>query len=137
MFLTGKKNQKTLQCYVLPQIHSVCRPCYVCSVHSEPSEKTAAPSSCCFLLTESDDGLASTSPHLDCTPDNRVRRCRFCLHLSVVKMCKRTLSVFHTSAWKEDTEKTPRRPSMLLEGRLATARRLLGFGSSLPCRLDR
>lgn len=42
-----------------------------------------------------------------------------------------------TRAWKEDTEKTPRRPSMLLEGRLATARRLLGLGSSLPCRLDR
>lgn len=42
-----------------------------------------------------------------------------------------------TRAWKEDTEKMPRRLSAILDGRLATARRLLGFGSSLPCRLAR
>lgn len=42
-----------------------------------------------------------------------------------------------TRAWKEDTEKTPSRPSVVLDGRLATASRLFGLGSSEPCRLDR
>ena len=124
-------------CGVLPGTWSVFRPCCISSERPESSERTAGPaSSCCrFPLTES-DSAASASPRLCCTPEDRqdVQGQRHSLshllfHLLLVSVV--------TRAWKEDTEKTPRRPSMLLEGRLVTARRLLGFGSSLPCRLDR
>lgn len=42
-----------------------------------------------------------------------------------------------TSAWKDETEKMPSRPSANFEGRLAAAKRLFGFGSSPPCKLAR
>lgn len=42
-----------------------------------------------------------------------------------------------TSAWKEETEKIPRRASAALVGRLAVASRLLGLGNSPPCKLAR
>lgn len=87
---------------------------------------------------------AARSPHLDCTPENRAsRQQQFSIQemkyvlLFVLAMHAGIFPLVLTRAWKEDTEKTPRRPSMLLDGRLATARRPLGFGSSLPCRLDR
>lgn len=47
------------------------------------------------------------------------------------------MCVFHTRAWKDDTEKMPRRPMDSLVGREATASRRFGFGSSPPCRLER
>lgn len=115
---------------VLPGTWSLCWPCCVSSVCPEPSGRKTDPSSCWVLLTESG---SSASSRLDCTPEDRpkVRPSQSpTMHLDM-------LVAVLTRAWKEDTEKTPRRPSMLLEGRLATARRLLGFGSSLPCRLDR
>lgn len=121
---------------VLPGTWSVGRPRCVCSVHPEPSERTAGPASCGVLPTESDTD-ASTSPRPDCTPEER-REVRREIHRSQSEDGGRvSTAAVLTRAWKEDTEKTPRRPSMLLEGRLATARRLLGLGSSLPCRLDR
>lgn len=52
---------------VLPGTWSVCCPCCACSVHPEPSERTAGPSSCGVPLTES---WSSASPHPDCTPED-------------------------------------------------------------------
>lgn len=66
---------------VLPGTWSVGRPRCVCSVHPEPSERTAGPASCGVLPTESDTD-ASTSPRPDCTPEER-REVRREIHRSV------------------------------------------------------